>query len=249
MLTSVQPPMEAAGREAPTGEKSLTKMLPGLDAWASKSWFPLAVLSAGWGVALFIATFTFWILTLNGQDTGGLAYWLVLSILGGTVTWFALRASMSNRREIPPMLITGLWVASALFGSWLYPLLESNIGIDESVAASVAAFGAVGGTATSVVLYRTRRIVTGQRAVIIGVGWAIAWLVSAWLALSILNLFGGDVPSGIKESLTNLGLSYDTASRLMPWVDALIRGLTGALAGLIGGWVMLGQLKEERSGS
>ncbi|MGQ0601445.1 MAG: caspase, EACC1-associated type, partial [Anaerolineales bacterium] len=215
-------------------------------AWLDKPWFPLALLTVGWGAAMFIAQFTWWILTLDGQDSAGLAYSLILGFLGGTVTWFSLRASTSTGREIPPVLIIGLWVVTTLLGLWLYPLLQDNgIGIDESVAVERAILGAVGGIGTSVVLYRTGRMVNSQRAVIIGVGWAMAWLVSAWLGLSLINLFGDDAPSEMKESLTSLGLSDDTAVMLVSWVYSLIHGLEGTLAGLIGGWVMLRQLRRD----
>jgi len=224
----------------------LEATIPGLAAWMDKPWFPLAMLTVGWGLALFIATYLWWILTLNEQDTSGLAFELVLGFLGGTVTWFALRASMSAERDVPSLLIIGLWVVTMLFGGlWLYTLLlsNSNMGIDERDAVERAVLGAVGGIGTGVVLYR-RRVVNRQRAVIIGVGWAVAWLVSAWLGLGIINLFGDHAPSGLYNSLRSLGLSYDTTTSLVPWVFSLIGGLRGALAGFVGGWVMLGQLNQ-----
>ncbi len=92
------------------------------------------------------------------------------------------------------------------------------------------------------VLYRARRVDV-QRATLIAVGWAIGWALAAFLGLGIYNLFGDDPSKGIKEALTN-GFPYDVAVALMPWVDALIRGLTGALAGLVSGRVTFEQLRQ-----
>jgi hypothetical protein len=222
--------------------------IAGLTAWMDKPWFPLASLTAGWGLASFVGTFVFWLLYQNGQEVSASRFGelLVLGLIGGTATWAALRVSKSNEGDIPPLLIIGPWVAITLSGVWLWPYLQDKgLGIDESVAMERAIFGVLGGIVMGAVLYQ-RRMISSQRAAAIGVGWAIAWAVAAWLELSVINLFGDNPSSGIIESLMSLGLSYDTATALMPWVDALISGLKGALAGLIGGWVMLGQLRRDK---
>jgi hypothetical protein len=121
-------------------------------------------------------------------------------------------------------------------------LQENGVGIDESIAWERAILGTLSGIAMGAVLYRARRVDV-QRATLIAVGWAIGWALAAFLGLGIYNLFGDDPSKGIKEALTN-GFPYDVAVALMPWVDALIRGLTGALAGLVSGRVTFEQLRQ-----
>jgi hypothetical protein len=213
--------------------------------WMDKPWFPLAVLTVGWALASFIGTLTFWFMYMN-NDVGAsrFAELLALGLIGGAATWLSLRAARLQDRESPPALIIGLMVAIMLAGVWLYPYLQENgVGIDESIAWERAILGTLGGIAMGAVLYRARRVDV-QRAALIAVGWAIGWSVAAWLGLTVYNFFGDDPSSGIKEALQPV-MADDLAHALVPWVDALIRGLTGALAGLISGWVTFEQLREQ----
>jgi hypothetical protein len=216
----------------------------GVAEWMARPWFPLAALCLGWGLAFFSGTTVFWFLYQTGQDFGASRFGelMLLGLIGGSATWLNLRASPARGGAPPFMLVTGLWVAITLLGMWLNPYLqEVGVGRDESVAWERAIFGALGGVGIGAVLY-WKRWVDAQRALIIATGWAIGWSVAAWLGLMIYDLFGDDPGFGLKEALKSIGLMKEIVEALVPWVDALIRGLSGALAGLISGWVMFTQL-------
>jgi hypothetical protein len=216
-----------------------------LPAWLDKPWFPIAVLSLGWALASFVGTLTFWFMYKN-NDVGAsrFAELLALGLIGGAATWLSLRAARLQDRESPPALIIGLMVAIMLVGVWLYPYLQENgVGIDESIAWERAILGTLSGIAMGAVLYRARRV-NVQRATLIAAGWATGSSVAASLGLGIYNLFGDNPTDGIYNALIN-ALPYDLTVALIPWVDALIRGVTGALAGAVSGWVMLGQIRRQ----
>jgi hypothetical protein len=212
--------------------------------WMDKPWFPLAALTVGWALAFFSGTGIFWTLYANNAlDTSRFGELLVVGLIGGTATWLGLRASLPRDPPVPAPLIIGLGVVIALSGTVIYPALESSgFGPDESVALERAILGTLSGLGIGALLYQ-RRTLEAERALLIIAGWAIGWSVAAWLGLTVYNFFGDDPSSGIKEALQPV-MADDLAHALVPWVDALIRGLIGALAGFISGWVMLGQLRQ-----
>ncbi|MGQ0603579.1 MAG: hypothetical protein ACT4QE_18010, partial [Anaerolineales bacterium] len=249
LLANVQRPMEAASREhnqTTLGEKSLIETIPGLAVWAGQRWFPLALLTVGWGVAFFVARMAFGIfVSTDSEIVTAWDGWLMAGLIGGGVTALALRSAAPHKPTLSWPLIVGIWVGLALLGPWLYTSLRDNgLGPDEALAVSLALFGGAGGAGTSITLYRAGYITDTQRLLIICAGWAIAWAVAVWLGLQVINLFGDDPSHGIKEALKSLGLDSNLAFALVPWVDALLKGLMGALAGFISGWVTVGQLRK-----
>jgi hypothetical protein len=211
----------------------------------ARAGLPLVMLAAGWGLALFASNLVAGIFPGNdGEYASGWAGWLVAGLIGGAATWLALRAAMPSERRVHPALIIGLWAAATLLGPEFYVNGRSNGGgIDETFAFSLALVGALGGVTTGVALWGAGRNAGGQLVFLVGVGWAIAWAGAAWLGLFLVNLFGDDPGHGIKELFTSLLGSKDVATMLVPWVGSVLKGLTGALAGLAGGGVMLWQLQ------
>ncbi len=231
---------EAGPRAGAPAPHSTGVPIPALRAWAIAHWRRLALISVGWGLAFFSSEITFWTLYSNGQevDLSLAAELLVLGLIGGGVTWRAISAPQG---AAPPLLVIGGWVLAALVGAWLYPILIERNGLDEGIALGQSLIGAAGGLATGVILYRGR-LLSRDRALLSGAGWAIGAAIAAGVRLTFTNLLGDDLPAGIINALTALGASWEAANTVMPWINALVRGATGALAGAIGGGVMLRQL-------
>ncbi|MGQ0601444.1 MAG: caspase, EACC1-associated type [Anaerolineales bacterium] len=200
---------------------------PAVTRWLKAAWFPLALMSVGWGVALFVVTVLVNIAPADAylaREWGG---WLILGLSGGVVTANALRRRMRDARATPSLLIIGSWLGAALLCPPVYNRFIAIAGISQGLAGTLAVFGAVGGVATAVALYRDGHITDYRDLAIICAGWAVAWGLSAWMSLIAFSFFGDNDP----------------------WIASIIVGLTGALAGFIGGRVMLGQLKREQAES
>jgi hypothetical protein len=208
-------------------------------------------LALGWGLAIEIQQAINVSLYNSGADPAAQLWgYLAGGLIGAVATGAALRASGATGFTVTTVsFILGSWMAAQVMAAMVYLACNESLGIDESIALGLGVAGAVGGLGTGLALAQARqaqRPTGAQFVAIIFAGWTVAWALSAYLGLNVVNAFGDDPGHGAKTLILKLlPMDIRTALLLGQGLVATCLAAVYTLAGALGGGVMLWQLSRE----
>lgn len=206
----------------------------------------ILILSLGIALAFFVGTSTFWVLYQSGQEIAAsrTPELVVFGLIAGAATTLSLRAASARTRAIPAIAIVSIATVVALLGIWISPALqESGQSIHLSLAWERTLLGTLGGALLAALLYR-RGLLTSERVMFVVMGWALGWALGTFALWSIYQSFGQEQPLDGLVLILKEAFGSDVGSALLPWVDALLTGLAGLIAGALSGWVTAHQLHQ-----